>query len=53
LLLALRFEDDLSASRISRMLGLPTPFNVYRRLNVVLRQLRAGLEARGINSVNG
>lgn len=53
LLLALRFEDDLSASRISRILGLPTPFNVYRRLNIVLRQLRAGLEARGIDSVNG
>jgi RNA polymerase sigma factor (sigma-70 family) len=53
LLLALRFEDDLSASRISRILGLPTPFNVYRRLNVLLRQLRAALEARGIDSVNG
>jgi RNA polymerase sigma factor (sigma-70 family) len=53
LLLALRFEDDLSASRISRILGLATPFNVYRRLNVVLRQLRAALESRGIDSVNG
>jgi RNA polymerase sigma factor (sigma-70 family) len=53
LLLALRFEDDLSASRISRILGLPTPFNVYRRLNIVLGQLRAALEARGIDSVNG
>jgi RNA polymerase sigma factor (sigma-70 family) len=53
LLLALRFEDDLSASRISRILGLPTPFNVYRRLNVVLSRLREALEARGIDSVNG
>jgi RNA polymerase sigma factor (sigma-70 family) len=53
LLLALRFEDDLSASRISRILGLPTPFNVYRRLNVVLSHLRVALEARGIDSVNG
>jgi RNA polymerase sigma factor (sigma-70 family) len=53
LLLALRFEDDLSASRISGILGLPTPFNVYRRLNIVLGKLRAALEARGIDSVNG
>ena len=53
LLLALRFEDELSASRISRILGLATPFNVYRRLNVVLSHLRAALEARGIDSVNG
>ncbi|MGZ3566895.1 MAG: RNA polymerase sigma factor [Gemmatimonadaceae bacterium] len=53
LLLALRFEDDLSASQISRILGLPTPFNVYRRLNVVLGRLRAALEARGIDSLNG
>jgi RNA polymerase sigma factor (sigma-70 family) len=53
LLLALRFEDDLSASRISQILGLPTPFNVYRRLNIVLGQLRAALEARGIDSLNG
>jgi RNA polymerase sigma factor (sigma-70 family) len=53
LLLALRFEDDLSASQISRILGLPTPFNVYRRLNSVLGRLRAALEARGIDGVNG
>ena len=53
LLLALRFEDDLSASQISRALGLPTPFNVYRRLNFVLGKLRAALEARGIDSLNG
>jgi RNA polymerase sigma factor (sigma-70 family) len=53
LLLALRFEDDLSASRISGILGLPTPFNVYRRLNIVLGRLRRALEARGIDSLNG
>jgi RNA polymerase sigma factor (sigma-70 family) len=52
LLLTLRFEDDLSASRISRILGLPTPFSVYRRLQVVLRQLREALEARGIDTVD-
>jgi RNA polymerase sigma factor (sigma-70 family) len=53
LLLALRFEDDLSAARISQVLGLPTPFNVYRRLNSVLAQLRSALEARGIDGVSG
>ena len=51
LLLTLRFEDDLSASRISQILGLPTPFHVYRRLQVLLRQLREVLEAKGIDAV--
>ena len=53
LLLTLRFEDDLSASRISGILGFPTPFHVYRRLNAVLGQLRAALQARGIEGVDG
>jgi RNA polymerase sigma factor (sigma-70 family) len=52
LLLTLRFEDDLSASRIGQILGMPTPFNVYRRLQVVLRQLRDALEAQGIDTVD-
>jgi len=53
LLLTLRFEDDLSAARISGILGFPTPFHVYRRLNGVLGQLRAALQARGIEGVDG
>ena len=53
LLLTLRFEDDLSAARISAILGLPTPFHVYRRLNIVLGRLRAGLQARGIEGPDG
>ena len=48
LLLALRFEDDLSAARIAQVLQLPTPFHVYRQLNSVLMRLRAALEARGV-----
>jgi RNA polymerase sigma factor (sigma-70 family) len=48
LLLALRFEDDLSAARIAQVLHLPTPFHVYRQLNSVLMRLRAALEARGV-----
>jgi RNA polymerase sigma factor (sigma-70 family) len=53
LLLTLRFEDDLSAARIGGMLGFPTPFHVYRRLNLVLGQLRAALQSRGIEGVDG
>jgi RNA polymerase sigma factor (sigma-70 family) len=53
LLLTLRFADDLSAARIGRELGFPTPFHVYRRLNLVLAQLRAALVARGIEGADG
>jgi RNA polymerase sigma factor (sigma-70 family) len=53
LLLALRFEDDLPASRIAGILGMPTPFHVYRRLNSILSQLRLALEARGIEGSDG
>lgn len=49
LLLALRFEDDLPASQIAGMVGLPTPFHVYRRLNAVLAKLRAALVSQGID----
>jgi DNA-directed RNA polymerase specialized sigma subunit len=48
LLLVLRFHDDLSASRISGMMGFPTQFHVYRRLKQVLARLRLGLQSRGI-----
>jgi RNA polymerase sigma factor (sigma-70 family) len=53
LLLALRFQDDLSASRISTVLNYPTVFHVYRRLNTVLAQLRALLVSRGIDAADG
>ena len=52
LLLALRYEDDLSASRIAAVLGLPTPFHVYRQLNDLLGRLRAALAARGIDGAS-
>lgn len=52
-LLALRFQDELSASRIGQILGLPTPFHVYRQVNAILGKLRIELEARGINSSDG
>jgi RNA polymerase sigma factor (sigma-70 family) len=53
LLLALRFRDDLSASRIAGVLGVPTQFHVYRALNRVLSQLRTALEDRGIDGSDG
>jgi RNA polymerase sigma factor (sigma-70 family) len=43
LLLKLRYEDGLSASVIARMLGLPTPFHVYRRTTQLLTGLRQSL----------
>jgi RNA polymerase sigma factor (sigma-70 family) len=43
LLLVLRFERDLSASQIARIVDLPTPFHVYRRLRSLLEGLRTEL----------
>ncbi len=50
LLIRLRFEDDLPAHEIARLTGFPTPHHVYRRINVVLAELREVLRARGIES---
>jgi RNA polymerase sigma factor (sigma-70 family) len=44
LLLRLRFEEELSAREIARLIGLPTPFHVYRRLATVCARLRACME---------
>jgi RNA polymerase sigma factor (sigma-70 family) len=52
-LLKLRFEDGLSASQIARIVALPTPFHVYRRLNAVLASLRDVLRAGGIEGPDG
>jgi RNA polymerase sigma factor (sigma-70 family) len=43
LLLRLRFEHDLSARQVAILLGLPTPFHVYRRLDTLCGILRAQL----------
>ena len=48
LLLALRFEDERPVREIAAVLGLPTVFNVYRRLGAVLGALRAALALRGV-----
>ncbi|MGH2625337.1 MAG: RNA polymerase sigma factor, partial [Anaerolineales bacterium] len=48
LLVNLRFEHDLPAREIARLMGFPTPFHVYRRLNGLLEGLRKALRRRGI-----
>ncbi len=48
LLLALRFEEDLPAREIARILRLPTPFHVYRAINALLGELRLALGRRGV-----
>jgi RNA polymerase sigma factor (sigma-70 family) len=53
LLLVLRFQDDLSAAHIARIVGVPTPFHVYRQLNGVLEKLRRMLSSKGIEGVDG
>jgi len=52
-LLTLRFEDELPASKIATVLGLPSPFHVYRKLNAVLASLRGELESKGIENSHG
>lgn len=48
LLLALRFEEDLSAREIAELMGFPTPFHVYRRLNSLFESIRQRLKRRGL-----
>ena len=48
LLLRLRFEDELTAAAIAAVLGYPTQFHVYRRLDRTFAALRSDLERQGI-----
>ena len=48
LLLRLRFELDLPARRVAQLLGLPTPFHVYRRCNRLCGSLRDDLAQSGV-----
>ena len=45
LLLQLRFEEGLTAREIAPLLGLPSQFHVYRRIDLVCGMLRARLTA--------
>lgn len=48
LLLRLRFEDELSAPQIARLMSCRSQFDVYRRLRHVLSTLRSALVRRGV-----
>lgn len=48
LILKLRFEDDLPASQIARVVQLPSVFHVYRRLKKLQAYIRAQLEDGGV-----
>ena len=48
LLLTLRFEEGLPVRKIAPIIGFQTRFQVHRRLNAVLAQLRQALEEHGI-----
>lgn len=49
LLLRLRFEDELPATRIAEVLRLDSEFQVYRRLKKAMARLRERLEEEGIH----
>ena len=49
MLLALRFQDDQTAASIAEIMGFPTAFHVYRRLNSVLATLRKTLGEAGMD----
>lgn len=51
MLLALRFKEDQTAIAIARLMGFPTPFHVYRRLNTVLGSLRETLGHAGVDGL--
>jgi RNA polymerase sigma factor (sigma-70 family) len=51
LLLSLRFDDGVSAAEIASVLGYPSHFHVYRRINSLLAEMKAKLEARGYDNV--
>jgi RNA polymerase sigma factor (sigma-70 family) len=53
LLIRLRFEQELTAREIAPLLGLPSPFHVYRRLDRVCGELRARLTGGPENSEFG
>lgn len=48
LLLRLRFEDELSAPQIARVISCRSQFDVYRRLHRVLDTLRTALVRQGV-----
>lgn len=50
LLLRYRFEDELSAVQIRRLMRLPSVFHVYRRVNAILASCRRVLQRKGFRA---
>jgi RNA polymerase sigma factor (sigma-70 family) len=50
LLLRFRFSQELPAREIARLMGFPTVFHVYRRLDKILRELRSTLTGMGLEA---
>ncbi len=50
LVLTLRFTDGRTVPEIAAVLGLRDPKPLYRRMDALLRQLRAALQARGVDA---
>jgi len=49
ILIKLRFDDGLSVGKVADVLDFPSVFHVYRRLRLVLAQLRSLLHERGVH----
>ena len=47
LILRLRFEDALSVPEIARLVGVDSPFKIYRQLDKVLATVRKAARSRG------
>lgn len=47
LLLSLRFDNEIPVAEIATILGYPSQFHVYRKINSLLAELKAQLGARG------
>lgn len=52
-ILRYRFEDNLPVPRIARMLGIESPFVLYRRIDRILGTLRRDLSAAGVDDPGG
>jgi RNA polymerase sigma factor (sigma-70 family) len=52
LLLRLRFDEDMTAPEIARLMHFPTQFHVYRRLKALLPQLREKLRDAGFDGAD-
>ena len=53
LVLRYRFDDDLSAREIARLLKFRTQFHVYRRITAILASCRQALAAKGVRGRDG